>query len=60
MVNRVAFLRGASKQYDLLTHSQISIFLRSPEQKPVFSSSRVLITARAALQASGLPPKVEP
>ncbi len=38
---RCAFLRGASKQYDLLTHNQISIFLRSPEQKPFFSSSRV-------------------
>jgi len=39
-IMRWAFLRGASKQYELLTHAHISVFMASAEQKPDFYSSR--------------------
>ena len=37
---RCAFLRGASRQYDLLTHGHISMFMPSIEQKPDFYGTK--------------------
>lgn len=39
-IMRCAFLRGASRQYDLLTHGHISMFMPSIEQKPDFYSTK--------------------
>ena len=39
-IMRCAFLRGASRQYDLLTHGHISMFIANIEQKPDFYSSK--------------------
>ncbi len=39
-IMRCAFLRGASRQYDLLTHGHISMFIPSIEQKPDFYGTK--------------------
>ncbi len=39
-IMRWTFLRGASKQYELLTHGHISVFMASAEQKPDFYSGK--------------------
>ncbi len=39
-IMRCAFLRGAARQYDLLTHAHISMFMPSIEQKPDFYNTK--------------------
>ena len=39
-IMRCAFLRGASRQYDLLTHGHISMFIANIEQKPDFYGTK--------------------